>query len=86
MNLFKNSNSLKVQNCENSMEIFVQQTNRLFGFLKKFEFDKSTSWRKFSGKSMNVPNHENLKENCVHQMYRQSGLLVKFDFVKSTKS
>ena len=69
MNLFKNSNSLNVQNSENSMENFVHQMYRSFGFLKKFKFVKCTNWRKLDGKLMNVPNRENSMENCVHLMY-----------------
>ena len=86
MNLFKTSNSLNVQNCENSMENFVHQTYKSFRFVKKFEFVKCTNWRKFDGKLMNVRNRENSMENCVHQMYRQSGVVEKFDLFKSTKS
>ena len=38
MNLFKNSNSLNVQDRENLVENFVHQTYRLFELVKKFEF------------------------------------------------
>ena len=38
MNLFKNSNSLNVQDRENLVENFVHQTYRLFELVKQFEF------------------------------------------------
>ena len=34
MNLFKNSNSLNVENCEKPMENFMHQMNRLFRLVK----------------------------------------------------
>ena len=86
MNLFKNSNSLNVQNSENSMENFVHQTYRSFGLVKNFEFIECTNLIKFDGKSKNVPNHENSRENYVHQMYKLPGLVENFVFVESTKS
>ena len=42
-NLFKNSNSLNVQNRENSVENFVHQTYRLFELVKQFEFVECTN-------------------------------------------
>ena len=43
MNLFKNSNSLNVQNRGNPMEIFVPQMYRSFELEKKFEFFECTN-------------------------------------------
>ena len=40
MNLFKNLNSLNVQNCENSRKNYVHQMYRQYEFVEKFEFVK----------------------------------------------
>ena len=70
LDLFKTSNSLNVQNCENPMDncLLMYYSSK---FDEKFEIVEST---------------KNLRKNCVHQMYRQSEFVEKFRFVECVKS